>query len=129
MSDIDNLLTEEERKFLAGINSKYHKHLQQLQEENVKQMSMDDNNPEPFNTAEPPRHITTFQREMVVKVLAEVSTLNEQGRLQDINVCSENLYHIPIPPDTDYQVLLDEFMNKFDKEITALATKITKIDD
>jgi hypothetical protein len=129
MSDINNLLTEEEKKFLSDINLKYQKHLEELSQENVKKMSTDDGNPDPFNVAEPPKHITTSQREMVIKVLAEVSTLNEQGKLQAINVCSENLYHIPIPPDTDYQILLDEFNNKFDKEITSLATKITKIDD
>jgi hypothetical protein len=129
MNDINNLLTEEEKKFLSDINEKYQKHLKALEEENIKQLSMGDNNPEPFNVAEPLRHITTYQREMVIKVLAEVSTLNEEGKLKEISVCSENLYHIPIPPDTDYQTLLDEFTKTFDKEITSLATKITKIDD
>lgn len=127
MNSLESILSEEEKTFLNSINAKYKKHIDEEYNEQ-KQKTIDelasDGGPDPFNIAEPPKHITNYQREILVKTIAEISTINEQGRLTSVDVCLENLYHIPVPPDTDYTKLLDEFVQIFDKEITHCAKKI-----
>lgn len=126
--DIKSILTDEEQKFLDQIQAKYQNHLNHIYENNIDQLNEDIKNntaSEPYNTAEPSRHITNYQREILIRTLAEISTIDDNGRLKDIDVCFENLYHIPVPPDTDYKPLLDQFVSVFEQEIGQCAKKIT----
>lgn len=124
---LESILTDEEKQFLEKINLKYHDHIENLYKNNAAQIETEvsaSGNPEPFNVAEPSRHITNYQREILIKVSAEISTVNEQGRLTNVDLCLENFYHIPVPPDTDFDSKLKEFVNIFDSNIAHCAKKI-----
>lgn len=126
--DIKSILNDEERKFLDKIQAKYQEHLDGIYKSNIDQLNENIKNntsSEPYNVAEPSKHITNYQREILIRTLAEISTIDDNGRLKDIDVCFENLYHIPVPPDTDYQPLLEEFVSIFDKDISQCAKKVT----
>lgn len=127
-TDIKNILSDEEKKFLDKIQTKYQKHLDDIYKNNLDQLNDNakhNTSAEPYNVAEPSRHITEYQREILIRTLAEISTIDDNGRLKDIDVCFENLYHIPVPPDTDYRLLLDEFLSIFEQDISQCAKKIT----
>lgn len=126
--ELDKILTPEEQAFLEKIQSKYMQHMTSLYEANLEKFTQDPQaeTAEPLNVAEPSRHITNYQREIVVRTIAEISTINEQGKLTNIESCFEDAYHIPVPPDTDYEPLLKEFVEIFDRDITHCATKMTK---
>jgi hypothetical protein len=127
--DIKSILDDEEQKFLDKIQTKYQDHISKIYEDNIDKLNTDinkNNSSEPYNVAEPSRHITDYQREILIRTLAEISTIDDNGRLKDIDVCFENLYHIPVPPDTDYRPLLDQFLSVFEKDIGQCAKKITE---
>lgn len=124
--DIENILTEEEKNQLDIIQKKIQSNLNKLYKKNIENFSKNNQIDEPLNLDEAshPKHITTNQREILISIRAEISTIDEKGHLKDIQQCLDNYYHIPVAADTDYQKLLDEFVNKFDSELTSCARKI-----
>jgi hypothetical protein len=128
-NDLEKILTQEEKDFLSKIKDKYQTYLNDFYRSNIEtiQKEIDSSGPEPFNEAEPPRNITGYQREMIIKVISEVTTIDESGRLTAVEAVTEDSYHIPVPAEVDFNNLLKQFFDKFDPEITNLAKKITNV--
>jgi hypothetical protein len=130
--NLENILTNEEKDFLDKINRKYQSHIETFYNNsanNLEEQITTSGCPEPFNEAEPSRHITNYQREILIKLTAEISTVNEQGRLTNVDLCLENFYHIPVPPETDFDIKLKEFVDIFDQDIATCAKKINNTNE
>ena len=123
MFDLDNL-TEEEKLLWDKMNSKMEKSLEQIKKENIEKMAKDLEDPDYFNQPTEVKHVTDYQREILIKINAEISTTNDQNKLLEIDNIVENFYHIPVPSGVDYVEKIDEFLDAFDKEIQDCAIKI-----
>jgi len=123
MFNLDDL-TEEEKLLWDKINSKMEKSLEQIKKENIEKMAKDLEDPDYFNQPTEVKHVTDYQREILIKINAEISTTNDQNKLLEIDNIVENFYHIPVPSGVDYVEKIDEFLDAFDKEIQDCAIKI-----
>lgn len=134
MSSIEDQLTDEEKAILEKIadkmqNSFSSNEFQEARKQNVEQIAKDASNPNFFNQPREIKHVTNYQREILVKVIAEISTVaDETNQLLEIDNIVENFYHIPIPSGVDYVGKIDEFLEKFDNEIENVAIKINTND-
>ena len=123
MFNLDDL-TEEEKLLWDKMNSKMEKSLEQIKKENIEKMAKDLEDPDYFNQPTEVKHVTDYQREVLIKINAEISTTNDQNKLLEIDNIVENFYHIPVPSGVDYVEKIDEFLDAFDKEIQDCAIKI-----
>jgi hypothetical protein len=123
MFNLDDL-TEEEKLLWDKINSKMEKSIEDIKKENIEKMAKDLEDPNYFNHYKEVRHVTDYQREILIKINAEISTTNDQNKLLEIDNIVENFYHIPVPSGVDYVEKIDEFLDAFDKEIQDCAIKI-----
>jgi len=123
MFNLDDL-TEEEKLLWDKINSKMEKSIEDIKKENIEKMAKDLEDPNYFNRYKEVRHVTDYQREILIKINAEISTTNDQNKLLEIDNIVENFYHIPVPSGVDYVEKIDEFLDAFDKEIQDCAIKI-----
>ena len=74
-------------------------------------------------------HVTNYQREILVKVDAQLSTVSDEtNQLLEVDNIVENFYHIPIPSGVNYVEKIDEFLEKFDNELENIAIKINTND-
>tara|TARA_B100001778_G_scaffold42914_1_gene31042 strand:+ start:5459 stop:5875 length:417 start_codon:yes stop_codon:yes gene_type:complete len=128
---LDSLdLSKEELEVLESINIKFQKKLEQTQED-VKA------NPDKYFGGQDvlsdhplePRHITNYDRELYISLKIEMTALDENCNFQEITQVTDNAYHIPIPSGVDYQVKVNEFVNKFDQELGDCAKKISISED
>ena len=127
---LENILTEEEKEFLAKIQQKYTEHLSSgIDYTDELEQYVDSKDIEKFNIAEPTKHLTVSNKEILIKLLAEVSEINEKNELIDVRVCLDNFYHIPVPANTDYEPVLNAFVKSFEEHIQDCATKIHKNDE
>jgi hypothetical protein len=124
--DLQNILTPEEQQQLDTIQKKIQNNLDLIYKKNVEEFKNKAEEPEQseLDEASHPKHITTSQREILISVRAEISTVDEKGHLQDVQQCLDNYYHIPVPPDSSYELFLQQFIDKFDSELTSCAKKI-----
>lgn len=124
--DIKNLLTEEEQKQLELIQKKIQANLNEIYKKNIEdfQNTVEESSSLELDEASHPKHITTSQQEILISLRAEISTVDEKGHLSNIEQCLDNYYHIPVEPNSDYKLLLEEFVAKFDNEITTCAKRI-----
>lgn len=124
--DLKSLLTEEEQKQLELIQKKIQSNLDEIYKKNVEdfQSTLNESSPLELDEASHPKHISTSQQEILISLRAEISTIDEKGHLSDIEQCLENYYHIPVAPNSDYKPLLEEFVTKFDNEVTTCAKRI-----
>lgn len=81
--------------------------------------------PDPLNYVEQ-KHVTDYHREILIRVITEVTTLNDTGYLDQIETREEHMYHIPVPSGCDYTKSLDEFFGIFNTNITNCAKIINK---
>jgi hypothetical protein len=124
--DLQNILTPEEQQQLDTIQKKIQNNLDLIYKKNVEEFKNKSEEPEQteLDEASHPKHITTSQREILISVRAEISTVDEKGHLQDVQQCLDNYYHIPVAPDSSYELFLQQFIDKFDSELTSCAKKI-----
>jgi hypothetical protein len=124
--NIEDILTAEEKQQLDIIQKKIQSNLDEIYKKNLQNFTenLDDSVSSGLDEASHPQHISNNQKEMLVYLRAEVSTIDEQGNLKDIQQCLDNYYHIPVAPNSDYEVLLKEFVDKFDSELTSCAKRI-----
>jgi len=124
--DLQNILTPEEQQQLDTIQKKIQNNLDLIYKKNVEEFKNKAEEPEQseLDEASHPKHITTSQREILISVRAEISTVDEKGHLQDVQQCLDNYYHIPVAPDSSYELFLQQFIDKFDSELTSCAKKI-----
>lgn len=122
MFDIKNL-TEDEKALLDKMYSKMDNELQEFQKSNIEKMAKECEDP---NIFEPKKaeSVTNYQREIIIKVNAELSSTNDANQLLELNNVVENFYHIPIPSGINYEEKIDEFVDKFDTEVGNLVIKI-----
>ena len=122
MFDIKNL-TEDEKALLDKMYSKMDNELQEFQRSNIEKMAKECEDP---NIFEPKKaeSVTNYQREIIIKVNAELSSTNDANQLLELNNVVENFYHIPIPSGINYEEKIDEFVDKFDTEVGNLVIKI-----
>jgi hypothetical protein len=122
MFDIKNL-SEDEQSLLEKISSKMDNELEAFKKANVEKMAKECENPDLF---EPKKieSVTNYQREIIIKISAELSATNQSNKLLEIDNITENFYHIPVPSGIDYEEKIDEFVNKFDTEVGNLVIKI-----
>lgn len=111
------LLEKLEQKLQTQIQSKQDKQLDNIDEimKNPKQLG-----DSPFHS----KHITNYQREIIVHVDMEISAINDDGQLTEVGQVLENFYHIPVPSGVDYTKKIKHFMDKFDRELNNCAVKI-----
>ena len=126
--DFLSILTEEEKKYFGSISKKIQKYQQDIALNAITGVSESENTTaEPYNI-EAPRHITDYEREVLIRVVADVTTIDPQSRLlESIETTHEELYHIPIPSGSDYIKHLSEFFQTFDKDISNCAVEINKM--
>lgn len=119
-----NNLTEEEKAVWEKMASKLEESFLEERKKNIEKMAKDLEDPDLFNEIEEIKHVTDYQREILIKVNAEISTTNDQNKLLEIDNIIENFYHIPVPSGVDYVEKIGEFLEKFDQEIQDCAIKI-----
>lgn len=123
MFDIDNL-TEEEKALWEKMSAKFEESFQEERKKNIEKMAKNSEDPDFFNKPKEIKHVTGYQREILIKVNAEISTTNDHNRLLEIDNIVENFYHIPVPSGTNYIEKIDKFLEKFDQELEDCAIKI-----
>lgn len=123
MFDLDNL-TEEEKAVWEKVSSKLEESFQEERKKNLEEMAKKLEDPDFFNKPKEIEHVTGYQREIVVKVNAEISTINDQNQLLDLTNIVDNYYHIPVPSGVDYVEKIGKFLEKFDQELEDCAIKI-----
>jgi len=134
MSSIEDQLTEEEKALLNRITAKMQDTLasnefQQARKQNVEQIAKDASDPNFFNQPKELVHVTNYQREILVKVDAQLSTVSDEtNQLLEVDNIVENFYHIPVPSGVNYVEKIDEFLEKFDNELENIAIKINTND-
>ena len=134
MSNIEDQLTEEEKAVLQKITAKMQNsfssnEFQEGRRKNVEQIDKDASNPHFFNQPRELKHVTNYQREILIKVNAEMSTVaDETNQLLEVDNIVENFYHIPVPSGVNYVEKIDEFLEKFDNELENIAIKINTND-
>jgi hypothetical protein len=119
-------LSKEELEILESINTKFQEQLDKTKED-VKA------NPDKYLGGQDilsdhplePRHITDYDRELYISLKIEMTALDEKCNFKEITQIVDNAYHIPVPSGVDYQVKVDKFVNKFDKELGDCAEKIS----
>ena len=119
-------LTKEEQLLLDKIVGKMDKSLDDIKKENLDKMVKDLEDPNYFNQPKEVKHVTEYQREILIKINAEISTNNDANQLLEIDNIVENYYHIPVPSGVDYTNKIEEFLTIFDTEIENCAIKINK---
>lgn len=122
MFDIKNL-TEDEKALLDKMYSKMDNELQEFQRSNIEKMAKECEDPNIFQPKKA-ESVTNYQREIIIKVNAELSSTNDANQLLELNNIVENFYHIPIPSGINYEEKIDEFVDKFDTEVGNLVIKI-----
>tara|TARA_B100001778_G_scaffold330473_1_gene333029 strand:+ start:1607 stop:2026 length:420 start_codon:yes stop_codon:yes gene_type:complete len=134
MSSIEDQLTDEEKALLNKITDKMQNNFdsnefQEARKQNVEQIAKDASDPEFFNQPRELVHVTNYQREIFIKLNAEISTTSEETQqLLESNTIVENFYHIPVPSGVNYVEKIDEFLEKFDNELEDIAIKINTDD-
>ena len=134
MSSTKDELTDEEKELLKSIADKVQKQfsnkdIQQARKENVEQIAKDASDSNFFNQPKELTHVTNYQREILVKVDAQISTMSDDTQqLLEVNNVVENFYHIPVPSGVNYLEKIDAFLEKFDNELEDIAIKINTND-
>lgn len=123
MLDLDNL-TEEERALWEKMGAKFEESFQEERKRNLEEMTKKLEDPDFFNKPKEIEHVTGYQREIIVKVNAEISTINDQNQLLDLTNIIDNYYHIPVPSGVDYVEKIGKFLEKFDQELEDCAIRI-----
>jgi hypothetical protein len=120
------LLDKIARKMQSTVSSD---EFQEGRKHNIEQIAKDAADPEFFNQPRELTHVTNYQREIFVKLNAEISTTSEETQqLLEVNNIVENFYHIPVPSGVNYVEKIDEFLEKFDNELEDIAIKINTND-
>tara|TARA_Y100000004_G_C8902100_1_gene406895 strand:- start:417 stop:818 length:402 start_codon:yes stop_codon:yes gene_type:complete len=128
MFNIDDL-NDEEKVLWEKMSGKLEKSFQQMREDNVKKLEEQSSNPEIFQDPENCKHVTTYPREILIKLSAELSTVSsETNQLLELDTIVENFYHIPVPSGANYLEKIDSFLDKFDVEVEDVAIKINTND-
>jgi hypothetical protein len=126
--------TKEEQELIDKIARKMQStvssdEFQEARKQNVEQIAKDAADPEFFNQPRELMHVTNYQREIFIKVNAEISTTSEETQqLLKVDNIVENFYHIPVPSGVNYVEKIDEFLEKFDNELEDIAIKINAND-
>ena len=134
MSNIEYQLTDEEKAVLENIANKMQQsfstnEFQEGRRHNVEQLEKDASNPNFFNQPRELMHVTNYQREILIKVKAELSTVSDETQqLLEVDNIVENFYHIPVPSGVNYVEKIDEFLEKFDNGLEDIAIKINTDD-
>ena len=134
MSTYKNYLTNEEQQLLEKLVDKMQsgfseKEFQEGRKANVEQLAKDASDPDFFNQPREIKHVTNYQREIFIKLNAEISTACEQtNKLLEAETLVENFYHIPVPSGVNYAEKIDEFVKIFDNEAEHVAIKINTND-
>ncbi len=134
MSNTEDQLTDEEKAVLEKIANKMQQsfstnEFQEGRRQNVEQLAKDASTPNFFNQPRELTHVTNYQREILIKVKAELSTVSDETQqLLEVDNIVENFYHIPVPSGVNYVEKIDEFLEKFDNELENIAIKINTDD-
>jgi len=120
------LLDKIARKMQSTVSSD---EFQEARKQNVEQIAKDAADPNFFNHSRELNHVTTYQREIFIKLNAEISTTSEETQqLLKVDNIVENFYHIPVPSGVNYVEKIDKFLEKFDNELEDIAIKINADD-
>jgi hypothetical protein len=120
-------LTDQEKSVLNIIENKIQKYLESTKQNNLNNIEEIMENPStlgetPFHS----KHITTYEREIFVHLEMEISAINENGQLTEVGQILENFYHIPVPSGSNYIEKIQNFTEKFEKELNNCAIQIHK---
>lgn len=70
------------------------------------------------------KHITTYEREIVVDLKMEISAINEDGFLREVAPIVQNYYHIPVPSGHNYTDGVSKFIETLEKDLESFANKM-----
>lgn len=122
---LKDLLSPAEQEAWNNIQNKFSQHINEIYLANLKQL--DESIPSgtkyldhPSN----PKHISNEPREIIIRLHAEISTIDNNHRLQDISELFNHYYHIPVPADIDFRNNLIPFLEKVDEQVSEYANKI-----
>lgn len=122
---IDNLLsetlTEEEKIFLQKIEQKISEKLKDIDEnkynhlDNDKPLDLADKHPETIEK----QHISGSPHEIKISVVAQISSVDDKGYLNEIKEIIRKNYHIPVVSDQDYNIFANKFFENFENKLTS----------
>lgn len=118
-------LTDEEKTLWEKMSQQLENSFEEFKKENIEKLDERASNPETFQDPNEYKHVTTYPREIIIKLNAELSTVDKQTNmlLENDNIV-DNFYHIPVPSGSNYIEKINDFLDKFDKEIENVAVKI-----
>lgn len=122
---IDQILTDEEQLAWQKIQHKLSSHINEIYLANLEQLDQSiPSGTKYLQDPVHPQHVTSAPREITIRVHAEISTINENHQLENINQIFNHYYHIAVPAETDYRDNLMKFVELLDDGIQDYATKI-----
>lgn len=118
---IQEILTEEEQKFLLGIEAKIVDKLKEL--EKTKYDHLDNDEPLDLSSKHseiiPPIHITDSPHEIRISVTTEISGIDDKGYVNEIKEMFRKNYHIPVPANQDYMVYANKFFETLEIKLAS----------
>lgn len=70
------------------------------------------------------KHITSYEREIVVDLKMEISAINEDGFLKEVAPIVQNYYHIPVPSGYNYVDSVSKFIETLEQNLESFAKKM-----
>jgi hypothetical protein len=129
LKELNIELSEEEQKNLDEINKKISEALNDKQKEIMDQNKdkIDDIMRDPNALYDDPihsKHITNYDREILVDIKMEISSTNKDGQLTEIAPILQNYYHIPVPSGSNYVDTIEKFSLILEENLANCAKKI-----
>jgi hypothetical protein len=122
---LNDILSAEEQAAWQKIQSKLTEHISDIYLSNLKQL--DESIPSGTKYLDhplQPKHISNEPREIIIRLHAEISTIDNNHQLQDISELFNHYYHIPVPANSDFRDNLIPFLEKVDDQVSEYANKI-----
>jgi hypothetical protein len=125
---LEEILTPEEKQILIDLEKKISEKIKSIQ--NHKYDHLDNDTPLDLSQKHPetisPTHITEAPHEIKITVVAEISSIDDKGYLQDVKDVFRKNYHIPVLTGKDYMVYTEKFFSTFEQKLTATCQELVK---
>jgi hypothetical protein len=120
MNNIDDILSDEEKQFIAKLQQKISDHLKTMAEHKYDHLDND----EPLDLAKkhpeviPPTRVSKNPHEIRITIHMETSSVDEKGYLLEVKDITKKYYHIPVPTGAPYEEYIDSFLKFFEQKLT-----------
>ena len=129
LKELDIDLSDEEKTQLENLNKKIAKAIEDKQkaimDENKDKIDDIMRNPDAlYDDPIHSKHVTNYDREILVDIKMEISSTNEDGQLTEVAPILQNYYHIPVPSGANYKESIDKFSSILEENLAKCAKKI-----